>query len=351
MAICSASLLATGCLHPKIGPHSLPRDRADYSLSLSDSWKEQTLLNIVKFRYVDPPIFVDVGSIISSYTLAQTASLGGTIQPSSTNSATIGGSVGFSSNPTITYTPLTGSAYIKSLLTPLPPISVFEAIQNGLPADMILLSSVTSLNGLRNQSVGLNDIRPPDPDFLRVRELLRDIQESGAVRIFPRVDAKNHETDVITLRTNNIPPEIQADILALRHLLHLNPEATELKLVEAPLPSSDTELAVQTRSIEELLLNLAAEVEVPPEDVDHHRAIPGFESGRDVQGVIPMIRIHSAKKKPEGSFVSVCYRNTWFWIDDSDLLSKRAFAQLMRLFTMADTGPRENQPVLTVPTR
>src|SRR5262252_10192644 len=119
LAICSASLLATGCLHPKIGPHSLPRDRADYSLSLSDSWKEQTLLNIVKFRYVDPPIFVDVGSIISSYTLAQTASLGGTIQPSSTNSATIGGSVGFSSNPTITYTPLTGSAYIKSLLTPL----------------------------------------------------------------------------------------------------------------------------------------------------------------------------------------------------------------------------------------
>src|ERR1700761_5276446 len=37
---------------PKIGPHSLPRDRADYGLSLSDSWKEQTLLNIVKVRYV-----------------------------------------------------------------------------------------------------------------------------------------------------------------------------------------------------------------------------------------------------------------------------------------------------------
>ena len=68
-------------------------------------------------------------------------------------------------------------------------------------------------------------------------------------------------------------------------------------------------------------------------------------------GVIPLLRIHSAKKKPEGSFVSAYYRNTWFWIEDSDLLSKRAFAQLMRLFTMADTGPRENQPVHTVPTR
>lgn len=351
LATCSASLLATGCLHPRIGPRSLPRDRADYSLSLSDSWKEQTLLNIIKFRYVDPPVFVDVGSIISSYTLSQSAMAGGTFQPSSTNSATIGGSVGFSNSPTITYTPLTGNAYIKSLLTPLPPIVVFEAIQNGAPADMILLSSVMSINGLRNQSVRLSGIRPADPEFHRVRELLRDIQESGAVRLYAKADEKNQQTEIIGLRTNNIPPEIQAEIVELRHLLHLNTEATELKLVSAPLPSNDTELAVQTRSIQELLANLAEEVEVPPEDVEHHRAIPGFEAGRDVPDVNRMIRIHSAKKKPENSFVSVFYRNTWFWIEDSDLPSKRSFAQLMRLFTMADTGPRENQPVLTVPTR
>ena len=128
--------LTTGCLHPKIGPHSLPRDRADYSLSLSDSWKEQTLLNIVKFRYVDPPVFVDVGSIVSSYSLSQSASAGGTFQPSGTNGASVGGAVGFSSSPTITYTPLTGNSYIKSLVTPLPPIMVFAAIQNGSPAGL-----------------------------------------------------------------------------------------------------------------------------------------------------------------------------------------------------------------------
>src|SRR4051794_25257574 len=42
LAMCST----TGCLHPKIGPQSLPIDRAAYSASLSDSWKEQALLNI-----------------------------------------------------------------------------------------------------------------------------------------------------------------------------------------------------------------------------------------------------------------------------------------------------------------
>ena len=42
------AFLSAGCIHPKIGPNSLPRDRALYSVSLADSWKEQTLLNIIK---------------------------------------------------------------------------------------------------------------------------------------------------------------------------------------------------------------------------------------------------------------------------------------------------------------
>jgi len=55
---CGLVLFATGCVHPKIGPQSLPRDSALYSVSLADSWKNLTLLNIVKVRYLDPPVFV-----------------------------------------------------------------------------------------------------------------------------------------------------------------------------------------------------------------------------------------------------------------------------------------------------
>src|SRR6516225_8279117 len=61
LATFAFTFLLTGCLHPRIGPQSVPRDRVDYSSSLSDSWKEETLLNIVKVRYLDPPIFTDVG--------------------------------------------------------------------------------------------------------------------------------------------------------------------------------------------------------------------------------------------------------------------------------------------------
>jgi hypothetical protein len=62
-------------------------------------------------------------------------------------------------------------------------------MQNGVPADLILLSSVQSINGLRNEQATLDGIRPADPEFHKVRELLREIQLSGMVRLYVKEDA------------------------------------------------------------------------------------------------------------------------------------------------------------------
>ena len=195
VAFCSA-----GCLHPRTGPNSLPRDRSAYSSSLSDSWKQETLLNIVKVRYLDPPVFVDIGNVVTSYTLTQNASVGGTIIPNGGSNVMLGGTVGLSNSPTITYTPLTGNAYIKGLITPLSPEVLFAAIQSGLPADSVLLLSFVSINGLRNQRGSLQGITPADPDFHRVRALMRDIQISGAVRLYVKENPNKEPTRIITLR-------------------------------------------------------------------------------------------------------------------------------------------------------
>ena len=57
------SVALSGCR--SIGPGTVAHDRFDYSTSISESWKKQTLLNIVKLRYLDPPTFVDVGQIVA----------------------------------------------------------------------------------------------------------------------------------------------------------------------------------------------------------------------------------------------------------------------------------------------
>jgi hypothetical protein len=114
--------------------------------------------------------------------------------------------------------------------------------------------------------------------------------------------------------------------------------------------SSDTEIAVLTRSILSLMQNMAADVYVPAEDLAKHRAFPGYEKDRGVADTPRLIRIHSDKKKPDNAFVEVNYRDTWFWIDN-DLHSKMVFLQLMNLFTMTDTSTPAPAPVITIPSR
>ena len=198
--VCALALSATGC-YRAIGPQSVARDRHLYAASLSDSWKEQTLLNIVKMRYLDPPVFVDVGNIVASYSLVQGVNATGNIIPNNqTPDATVGGFGTYSNTPTITYTPLTGSKFIRGLATPFPPEAVFSSIEAGMPADVILFASVSSINGLRNQEATLQGITPADPDFHRVRALARQIQLSGAVRIVVKKHAGEEMVSFMTFR-------------------------------------------------------------------------------------------------------------------------------------------------------
>jgi len=346
------ALLLAPAACQSIGPGTVPRDRFEYSGSISDSWKRQLLLNVVKLRYLDPPIFVDIGQIVAGYSLETGVTAGGqlsSVDAIQGNSLALGGSAKFTDRPTITYVPLTGNKFVKGLMTPLPPDSLFFMIQSGWPADGVLFAGLASINGLKNQETSITGVTPPDPDFMRVLELMRKIQLSAGVGLRVQVDAQKRQTSILTLRGPDASDETRADAAELRKLLHLDPEANEFTLSFGSTQAGAKEVAVISRSLLHLLSTMAALVDVPAEDLTDHRATPGWESAQGSDRLVRMIEIHSSKEKCDDAFVSINYRGHWYWIDDRDLKSKRVFAFMLMLFTLADTGEKESPPLITIP--
>ena len=123
-----ASLGSGGCRH--LGPRSITADRIPYNEAIATSWKEQTLLNIVKLRYMDTPFFLDVPQITSGYQIAgschrQRRHLPAGQQPGLLCSATRARpstcKAAYQDRPTISYQPQTGSQFIRNLTNPINP--------------------------------------------------------------------------------------------------------------------------------------------------------------------------------------------------------------------------------------
>lgn len=64
----------------------------------------------------------------------------------------------------------------------------------------------------------------------------------------------------------------------------------------------------------------------------------------------PPVRVRSGTNPPGDSFVAVKNRGTWFWIDESDLESKRIFSFLMVLLSLSESGEEGAGPIVTVGT-
>jgi len=339
-------LILTGCA--SIGPQSVTIDRFDYNKAISDSWKEQTLLNIVKIRYMDMPLFVDVASIVSGYTLQSSVNIGGHIKTDGLQGdfANLGASGTFTDRPTITYQPITGQQFNKSFMTPIPPGAILFLVQTGWPADLIYTVTVDSVNGLRGRVSGGSNARPGDPKFFRMVELMRKIQKSGVIGMRIIKGNDNQETTVMFFHKQNIPPEIAEAQQELSGLLGLQPGVQDVQVAYGLIPRNDEEMAMLTRSMMQIMVELATQINVPPEHIAEGRTIPRmpWADGDDY-----LIRIDHSKEKPDDAFVAVKYRDYWFYIDDRDLISKRTFTFLMVLFSVTETGGREGLPLVTIP--
>lgn len=329
-----------------LGPLTVNRDRFDYTAAIADSWKRQMLLNIVKIRYGDAPIFLDVASVINQYEVQTnlTASFGWLSLPSS-NSQNVAAGGHYIDRPTISYIPMTGEKFARNLMTPIAPATIMSMVEGGYPIDLVFRLLVHSVNGIQNQFGGVARTRRADPEFFPLLEKLRNIQTSGVVGL--RVKKIDNHDALLMLFRKGPNKELQAESIEVRRMLGLKEDATEFRIVYGSMPTSDTEIALLTRSISEILTDISSTVQVPGEDVTEQRVPPTVEpEGEGIKGT--MIRILCSKEKPGDDFAHVPYRNHWFWIDDRDYRSKKLFSFLMFVMTLTETGGKEGAPIVTI---
>jgi hypothetical protein len=334
-----------------IGPRTVTHDRFDYSETIATSWKQQMLLNMVKLRYGDTPVFLDVASVINQYSVETQVDLRLTwMDPQITmgDSQSTGGSAKYSDKPTITYTPLSGERFARSLMKPIPPPAILSLIQAGYPIDLVLRTCVHSINGIRNRYGGSARGRPADPEFYPLLERLRKMQNSGALGL--RVQKTSEMEGVVLTFRGNVDSELEKEIVDVRQALGLDLNAQEFRVAYGSVAKDDKEIAILSRSVLEILVDCASNIEVPAEHVQQKRTVPTMPPEQFGQTEIaPLIRILSSTSKPSDTFIAVPYRGYWYYIDDRDMRSKSLFTFLTFIFSLTETEGREGAPIVTIP--
>lgn len=334
----------------RVGPKTVARDRFDYSAALTNSLKEQMLMNLVKIRYLDPPTFLDVAQVVATYTFEGSASLNLPSWAGEASGSAAGASGRWAESPTITYNPMGGEKFSKSLLKPISPVAIFSLVQAGWPIDNVFLVGVRAINGLYATSNVEIFKKQGDIDFYRLLKLLRELQLAEAFAL--RIQKKGEEeAGLMIFRHHQLDEATEAKVKDARKLLGLNLESHEFSLIYGATPTNDNEIAMVTRSMLEILAEASAGVEVPATDVEEGRVMKLVgKADLDEAAKRFHIRVRSTSNRPDPRdvYATIRYRGQWFWVDDRDLASKRGIGFLLTLFNLAETGTTASPPVLTI---
>jgi hypothetical protein len=351
-----AALLACtslcGCF--SIGTTRLYEDQLGYSQALGDAEKSETLLNVVRIRYADTPVFLQATQVISGYQLQRNVTGGFEAFPSASPSTFLTGaaSAQLQESPTFTFQPLSGEQFAQSFIRPLSPADLLPLVMSGMPIDVLFRLCVQSTNDLTNTMALAQTGSSGSPAFFLLLQDLRRLQIAGLLGVRLRhtggpagTHGKSDPGQVyLSIATTRDPDTLRA-VIAAKRLLGMPPSVSEAEVVYGRR-SERGQVAVLTRSMLGALGQLAIQIDIPPDDVARHRTLPSV--GNVGPEHRPVVIIHSGSAAPADVFTSAQYRGTWFWVAEDDFDSKLAFTVLQVLLALART---ENTPgaILTIP--
>ena len=364
------TLLLLGVLQgcTSLGPNRLAPDRFDYTEAISRSTKEQMLMNLVRMRFADVPVFLDVSSVLTQYAYVGAAGVSGTIGLNNSADAltNLGGDARLSyfERPTITYAPLSGEEFTRRLLKPISAEVVLSVRRAGWPAELLWTMTIERVNDVHN--IGFGPVPPLTERALseqtkRDRDLYKRFQHlirlSAELRRFGAIEIERGASpdDSFLVIADEVAPEVELLVEEFREILDLDSKINRFKFVDDTTRRAADEITVEGRSLIGIMYFLSRGVEVPADDHQSSRAslagmVVDSESGRSR---VPLrVRSQPAQPgagQPPDAFVAVKYRDTWFSIADADVRSKLAFGLLRYLFQLKAPAAEKAAPLLTVP--
>ena len=348
-----AGLLLVGCA-AQVGPRTVPPARFDYSEALARSWDQQLLLNLVRLRYRDTPLFLDVGSVVTSYSLGLAASASGAWALPGGDQAAVGANAAYEEHPTVTYAPLQGADFVTRLLSPISPSNLVLLSQSGWSIERLLLCCVQKVNDLRNAVAAAGptpDYVPTFADFQALARLLRKLQIAGLVEA--EVDA-DQQTILLHLGRTPAGP-LEEDLREVRRLLGASAGLTTFRITADLVRKKEEEIAVTGRSLLSVLFYLSQAVEVPERDEREGRVTVTRDAAGQrfdwAQVTGNLLRVRASAEPPANAAVRVRYRGAWFYIADDDLSSKTTFSLLTYLYSLKAGSKEMQEPVLTLGVR
>jgi len=358
------------------------------------------LLNLVRLKYRDNPLFLKIGNVVVHFEFRGTAGGEVTLEEGGPTVLSLPGSLTAAEEPTFTFTPMQDDEFVNRMLRPIDIDTVMLLQRSGWSVDRVVRLTVQRLGGLDNFT-SASGVTPSTAggfeEFAKVSRVLRSLQVSGDVVLGyeqRRTDLSDDVpagsvsgADLVAAAKEGYRFVASEDGRALRltgpshvltlefsaasrqdgraapviEALGLDPRAPryEIDLATSALPESlapvgtRRRIPVSTRSLLGAMFYLSQAIEVPPQDIDRGlvtRTLDAAGLPFDWSRVTgDLMRVLTSPDRPEGAAVAVRHRGHWFYIDDTDLQSKSTFNLLLQLFALQSGTPAEPSPVLTLP--
>ena len=344
-----------------LGARAVRTERPDYNQQIVSSGDREMLLNLVRLRYNESPLFLELGSVVAQYKYEGTLSLMGQLQANGPSGGTLGSTLDYTETPTVTFTPLAGADFATRLLSPIELDSVMLFEQSGWSAARLFVLTVQRVNDVENAPTASGPTPLQAPDYQAFGDLavrLERLRLAGLVGL--NWERREHERQPpgrnprfwIHSPADPASP-LAADVAAVRRALNLDARREDFTLTAFPFERARNQVGIRCRSLLGVLYFLSQSVEPPAGDV----AAGLVTVTRDPNGepfdwskiTGPVMRIRSQKTPPTNAFVAVEHRGSWFYIADDDQSSKSSFALLNILFSLQAASGQGKAPVLTLP--